>query len=67
MFAEVVSVIAHEHDDRVVCEFEAIERIEKDSDRDFFMGAAEAKAYGIIDEVYVRQKGLVNKDKEEKK
>ncbi|MCL2177811.1 MAG: ATP-dependent Clp endopeptidase proteolytic subunit ClpP [Proteobacteria bacterium] len=27
------------------------ERIEKDSDRDFFMGAQEAKAYGIIDQV----------------
>ncbi|MFY0579568.1 ATP-dependent Clp endopeptidase proteolytic subunit ClpP [Cystobacter fuscus] len=28
-----------------------IERVEKDTDRDYFMGAAEAKAYGIIDEV----------------
>jgi len=27
------------------------ERIEKDSDRDFFMGAQEAKTYGIIDTV----------------
>ncbi|MCL2626121.1 MAG: ATP-dependent Clp endopeptidase proteolytic subunit ClpP [Cystobacterineae bacterium] len=27
------------------------ERIEKDSDRDFFMGAQEAKAYGMIDQV----------------
>jgi ATP-dependent Clp protease protease subunit len=27
------------------------ERLEKDSDRDFFMGAKEAKAYGIIDQV----------------
>ena len=30
-----------------------IERIEKDTDRDFFMSAAEAKAYGIVDEVLV--------------
>jgi ATP-dependent Clp protease protease subunit len=28
-----------------------IEKIEKDADRDFFMSAAEAKAYGIVDEV----------------
>jgi ATP-dependent Clp protease protease subunit len=28
-----------------------VERIHKDTDRDFVMTAAEAKAYGIIDEV----------------
>ncbi len=28
-----------------------IERIEKDTDRDYFMGATEARQYGIIDEV----------------
>jgi len=28
-----------------------LERVEKDSDRDFFMSADEAKAYGIVDEV----------------
>ncbi|QSR86755.1 ATP-dependent Clp endopeptidase proteolytic subunit ClpP [Candidatus Methylacidiphilum infernorum] len=28
-----------------------LERIEKDTDRDFFMSAEDAKAYGIIDEV----------------
>ena len=30
---------------------QSLERIEKDSDRDFFMGPAEAKAYGLIDEI----------------
>lgn len=30
-----------------------LERIKKDSDRDYFMSAQEAKAYGIIDEVIV--------------
>jgi len=30
-----------------------IERIEKDTDRDFFMSAQEAKNYGLIDEVIV--------------
>ncbi len=28
-----------------------LERVEKDSDRDFFMGAEEARKYGIVDEV----------------
>ncbi len=31
------------------------ERIAKDTERDFFMGAGEAKEYGIIDEVMVRK------------
>ena len=30
----------------------SIEQIEKDSDRDYFMTAAEGKQYGLIDEVY---------------
>jgi ATP-dependent Clp protease protease subunit len=33
-----------------------IERIRKDSDRNFFMSAAEAKAYGLLDEVIVKKK-----------
>ena len=28
-----------------------LEKIERDTDRDFFMSAEEAKAYGIIDDV----------------
>jgi ATP-dependent Clp protease protease subunit len=28
-----------------------VDRIEQDTDRDFYMGAAEAKAYGLVDEV----------------
>lgn len=32
-----------------------LERIEKDTDRDFFMSAAEAREYGIIDEVIVKR------------
>jgi ATP-dependent Clp protease protease subunit len=32
------------------------ERIEKDSDRDYWMTAEEAKAYGMIDEVLIREK-----------
>lgn len=31
------------------------EQIEKDSDRDFFMGAAEAKEYGLIDDVFTKR------------
>ncbi|HEX4620580.1 MAG TPA: ATP-dependent Clp endopeptidase proteolytic subunit ClpP [Myxococcaceae bacterium] len=43
---------------------QAIERIEKDTDRDFFMGAAEAKQYGIIDEVFVGKKAPTPKDRD---
>jgi len=33
-----------------------LERIQKDTERDYFMGAEEAKNYGLIDEVFVRRK-----------
>lgn len=33
-----------------------IDRIEKDTDRNFFMSASQAKDYGIIDEILVRAK-----------
>lgn len=39
---------------------QSVKKLEKDTDRDNFMSAAEAVTYGIIDEV------LVQKDKEEK-
>ena len=35
---------------------QALERIEKDTDRDYFMGPGEAKEYGLIDEVIVHKK-----------
>jgi len=35
---------------------QSIEKIEKDSDRDYFMSAEEAKTYGIVDEVIVSVK-----------
>ena len=36
-----------------------LERVEKDSDRDYFMGAQEARTYGIVDEVVsVNRKSL---------
>jgi ATP-dependent Clp protease protease subunit len=38
-----------------------IERIEKDTDRDYFMGAGEAKEYGIIDAVIVHNKAVEKK------
>lgn len=33
-----------------------LEKVERDSDRDFFMAAEEAKEYGLIDEVLTRKK-----------
>ena len=38
-----------------------IERISKDTDRDYFMSAQEAKEYGLIDEVIVRKKAADKK------
>ncbi|MCM8781322.1 MAG: ATP-dependent Clp endopeptidase proteolytic subunit ClpP [Candidatus Omnitrophica bacterium] len=35
-----------------------LEKIQKDTDRDYFMSAQEAKEYGIVDEVIVNQKSL---------
>lgn len=37
---------------------QSLEIIRRDSDRDFFMGAHEAKEYGLIDEVLVRNPAL---------
>ncbi len=31
-----------------------VEKVHRDSERDYFMSAEEAKAYGLIDEVIVR-------------
>ncbi len=39
-----------------------IERIERDTDRDNFMGSVEAKEYGLIDKVLTRRIDLDNKD-----
>ncbi|MDR3093536.1 MAG: ATP-dependent Clp endopeptidase proteolytic subunit ClpP [Bacteroidales bacterium] len=46
---ELYSILA-EHSGKTV------ETIEKDSDRDFWMTAEEAQAYGLVDEVLVRKK-----------
>ena len=34
---------------------QSIEKVEKDTDRDFFMSAEEAKQYGLIDEVIIKK------------
>jgi len=38
-----------------------VERIAQDTERDFFMSGEEAKAYGLIDEVIVERKAMVEK------
>lgn len=38
-----------------------VEQLQTDSDRDFFMSAEEAKAYGLIDDVYDRRQPLKEK------
>lgn len=45
---EMIDDILHRHTGQ------SLEVIQRDSDRDFFMGAEEAKAYGIVDEVLGR-------------
>jgi ATP-dependent Clp protease protease subunit len=42
---------------------QSLDRIEKDTDRDYFMGAIEAKQYGIIDEVVVQKKAVVRDER----
>jgi len=36
---------------------QSIEKISKDTDRDFFLGAEEAKVYGIVDEILIKPPG----------
>lgn len=43
------------------------ERIEKDADRDFFMGSLEAKQYGLIDEVVEKKRPSEKPDKDKDK
>jgi len=42
-----------------------VEKIKRDSERDRFMSASEAKAYGLIDEVYVGKESLIALAKKE--
>ncbi len=44
-----------------------IEKIKEDTDRNYFMSPEEAKAYGIIDRVFAREKGATEKEKAPKK
>jgi len=39
---------------------QTVERVRRDSERDRFMSAEEAKAYGLIDEVYVGKDSLIS-------
>ncbi len=42
-----------------------IERIAKDTDRDFYMTAEEAKAYGVVDEILTKQKVVEEQESED--
>jgi len=44
---------------------QSMKKIEKDTDRNFFMDAAAAKEYGLIDEVFVKRTDNVEKDSDE--
>src|SRR5207245_11593150 len=43
-----------------------VEKVHKDSERDYFMSAEEAKAYGLIDEVIVRPPKSLKPTEDEK-
>ena len=43
-----------------------IEQIAKDTDRDFFMGAEEAKKYGVVDDIVTKVPGGEPDDKDDK-
>jgi ATP-dependent Clp protease protease subunit len=36
---------------------QTVEKIAKDTDRDFFLGAEEAKAYGVVDDILLKTQG----------
>ena len=38
------------------CTGQPMEKIEKDTDRNFFMSAQQSKDYGIVDEILIRKK-----------
>lgn len=41
-----------------------VDKVKKDTERDYFMSAEEAKEYGLIDEVFVRPESLISLAKE---
>jgi ATP-dependent Clp protease, protease subunit len=45
---------------------QTVERVEKDTDRDYFMGATEAKAYGIIDEMMTLNRKVASREERKK-
>jgi ATP-dependent Clp protease protease subunit len=45
---------------------QTLERVEKDTDRDYFMGATEAKAYGIIDEMMTLNRKAASREERKK-
>jgi ATP-dependent Clp protease protease subunit len=41
-----------------------IERIAKDTDRDYYMNSQEAKAYGVVDDILTKAPVTVEEDKD---
>ena len=48
---EIIAMRQQINEVLVECTGQSLERIEHDTERDFFMSAAEAVEYGIIDEI----------------
>ena len=58
-YREVLNQILAKHSNQ------PIERIAKDTDRDFFLGAEEAKKYGVVDEILSKMPGSSDVDEKE--
>jgi ATP-dependent Clp protease protease subunit len=56
--AEILRIKKRLNDLLAIHTGQAIEKIEKDTDRDFFLSAKDAKTYGLIDEVLVPRIGV---------
>ena len=61
--AEIIR--AHETLNAIIVEHtgQPLEKIQKDTDRDFFLSAQEAKAYGIVDDILAKSPVTVEDDK----
>lgn len=44
---------------------QSLERIAKDTDRDFFLSAAQAKEYGVVDDILTKPPGLEDGDEDD--
>jgi ATP-dependent Clp protease, protease subunit len=64
MAREILKIRSRLNDLLVVHTGQSLDKIEKDTDRNYFMSAEEAKAYGIIDEIIFPRKSAKKTEKQ---